>query len=246
MKKNIMTFSATIIAIGLTAFGFISLSESGATQGAAPDFFYDIGPRFGTSITKEKLHNAKSISDILPKEADWSKYPIQRVKVTLLHDGSETTETGDNLVLNKAQAQLLQSTDYSDSFRLIANCKGKHQDVPDREVFDLTYFITVTPENEAEYKRGEDALITYLKKKSKKETAIAKEDQLERGQVSFIVTKDGTIANVKLSSTSGYASIDKAMVELITNLPRTWDPATNAKGEKVDQEFVFSFGRGGC
>ena len=247
MKKNVLIFSTTIIALSLSALGFISWSDSGANQGAAPEFIYDIDCRYGTSITKEKLHKAKSVSDILPKEADWSKYPVHTLNVTLLHDGSETTETGDNLTLNKAQAQLLRSTDYSESFRLVATCQDQHKAVPDREeAYHLTYFITVTPEKEAEYKGGEDALIAYLKKKSKKETVAVKEDQLRLGQVSFIVTKDGTIANAKLSSSSGYPSIDKIMVELISTLPKKWDPATNPKGEKVDQEFVFSFGRGGC
>ncbi len=249
MKKNLILFSTTIIALCLTAFGFISWSESGATLGAAPEFIYDINYRSGTTITKEKLHNAKSVSDILPREADWTKHPVQRVIVSLFQDGSETTEIGDNLALNKEQTQLLRSIDYSKSFRLVATCQDQHKAVPDRELaYNLTYFITVIPEKEAEYKGGEDALIAYLKKKSKKETAIVKEDQLRQGQISFTVTKKGTIAKVELSSTSGYPSIDKAMVELITTLPRKWDPATNAKGEKVEQEFIFSFGRrgGGC
>lgn len=265
MKKSKLIFSAVIIALSLAALGLFAWSNSDSTQCAtandnpvalakavisgqsiksAPELFYNIDSRYGTSISKEKLHKAKSVRDILPKEADWSKYPVHTLHVTLLQDYKETTETGDNLVLNKAQAELLRSMDYSESFHLKANCNGKHKDVPDREVYDLNYFITVTPENEAEYIGGEDALIDYLKKNSSKETAMVKEDQLESGGVIFTVTKDGTVVNVKLSSTSGYSSIDKAMVELITNLPGTWDPATNAEGEKLDQEFVFSFGRG--
>ena len=30
------------------------------------------------------------------------------------------------------------------------------------------------------------------------------------------------------------------------NAPRAWQPAENAKGEKVDQELVISFGAMGC
>jgi hypothetical protein len=33
---------------------------------------------------------------------------------------------------------------------------------------------------------------------------------------------------------------------MITNMPGKWNPATNSKGEKVDQELVFFFGRQGC
>ena len=267
MKKTILIFCAALTTLCLSAFGYKHWSNTVTNQEATTcskivvldndlfnvfntqanaDFFYAIGSRFGASITKENLHKAKSVIDIIPKEAGWSKYPIQTVKVTILHDGTETSETGDNLALNKAQAQLLRSTDYSDNFCITASRKGKHKDAGDREYYDLAYYLTVTPEKEAEYTGGEDALIDYLKENSKGETAIVKQDQLKSGKVSFTVTKDGAIANVKLSSTSGYSTIDKAMVNLITTLPGTWNPATNQKGEKVDQEFVFSFGQAGC
>ena len=36
------------------------------------------------------------------------------------------------------------------------------------------------------------------------------------------------------------------MIELIYKIPGTWQPAENAKGEKIDQELVLSFGLMGC
>jgi len=81
---------------------------------------------------------------------------------------------------------------------------------------------------------------------SKEKTAIIKRDKLQPGRVSFTVTKDGAIKNVKLTSTSGYTSVDKTLVELITKMPKKWKPATNSKGDKVDQELVFFFGVAGC
>lgn len=55
-----------------------------------------------------------------------------------------------------------------------------------------------------------------------------------------------TIAHVKLTETSGYTSVDKGLVELITTMTGKWDPATNSKGESVNQELVFFFGLEGC
>ena len=51
---------------------------------------------------------------------------------------------------------------------------------------------------------------------------------------------------VELEESSGYPAIDKTMIELLTNAPGKWKPAKNAKGEKVDQQLVFSFGEVGC
>ena len=42
--------------------------------------------------------------------------------------------------------------------------------------------------------------------------------------------------------TTGYPSIDEKFIELIKNIPGKWIPAENAKGEKMEQEFVFTFG----
>ena len=51
---------------------------------------------------------------------------------------------------------------------------------------------------------------------------------------------------VKLDGASGYLSINNRMIELINKAPGKWNPAENAKGEKVDQELAVSFGLRGC
>jgi outer membrane biosynthesis protein TonB len=81
---------------------------------------------------------------------------------------------------------------------------------------------------------------------SKAATAIIREDKLRSGQFSFTVTKKGTVENVLLIATSGYPSVDEALIDLVSNMPDKWIPATNSVGEKVDQEFVFVFGKQGC
>lgn len=49
-----------------------------------------------------------------------------------------------------------------------------------------------------------------------------------------------------MTSSSGYAALDERVIQLVNTLPGNWEPATNAAGEKVEQEFVFSFGTVGC
>ncbi len=246
-KKSILIFCAVLTILSLMAFGIIQKSDSEKVSIGKPDIelFFNIGSKFGTTITKEKLHKATSVIDILPKDTDWPSYPIQSVNVTVFRGTTETSEMGKHLALNTAQQQLLRTLNYSDCFSFIAPCKGKHKDTGDLETYDLFYRFTVTPEKEAQYSGGDFALIRYLKKKSTKQAENVKEDQLERGAVNFTISKTGTITNVNLASTSGYSSLDEVMIELITTLPETWEPAENSKGEKVDQELVFSFGGGG-
>jgi len=242
MKKSIIIFCAALTTISLTAFGYINWSDN---KQADLDLVYNVDSRFMTTITKEDLHKATSVLDIVPKKAEaWWKVSFQTVTVAVLQDGDEILEIGDSKELNAAQIMLLQSTDYSTNFYIKARGKNKHPETG--KIEDYVYYLTIIPEKEAEYTSGHDALIAYLKENSKEKTAIIKEDKLQPGKVQFTVTKKGTIANVKLISTSGYISVDEALIKIITNMPEKWEPAENSKGEKVDQEFVFFFGTAGC
>ena len=270
MKKSILIFCTVLVAFSLTAFVFQNWSNNTETnpletksdntvvfdhnfvdiltEKPAFEFVYKVDSRFLATITKEKLNEAKSIIDIYPKKATQWVESYKAVYVSLLNDdmGLEKSELGEGDVLNAAQIKLLESTDYSDNIHLKADSKKKNPVAGDLEYYNLVYFMTIIPEKEAEYQSGQDALIEYLKENSQHQTGIVERDQLKPGTISFIVTKKGSIANVKLDSSSGYPSIDETMVGLITNMPGKWNPATNSKGEKVEQELVFFFGLEGC
>ncbi len=266
MKKNIIIFCVVLTTFSLTAFGFMNWDDSVTDKvetssssivainrqmvedfNVKPyiDLVYNVDSRFMTTITKEDLYKATSVLDIVPKKAEgWWEASFQAVTVAVLQDGDDIRAMGDDKVLNAEQIKLLQTTDYSTDFYIKARGKNKHPETG--KIEDYVYYLTIIPEKEAEYTSGHDALIAYLKENSKEKTAIIKQDQLKPCKVSFTITKKGTIANVKLTSTSGYPSVDEALVELITNMPEKWEPAENSKGEKVDQELVFSFGLMGC
>lgn len=267
MKKGILFLGAALAALCIAAIcyqnwchsasnqGETSLSAAVASdgvligsigEGTGPDLFYGIDNRYVTSITKEKLHNAKSIIDILPTKATQSRESYQNARVSILYNDTETTEVGNGEVLNAAQLELLQSTDYSNNISVSSIGSKKNASTGELEEDSLIYYITIIPEKVAEFTGGHDALIAYLKENSKDKIAIIKEDKLQPGKVSFTVTKKGTIANVKLTSTSGYTSVDNALIDLITDMPANWQPATNSSGDKVDQELVFFFGLQGC
>lgn len=242
MKKSILIFCSVLTAFSFMAFGYMNWSHNAK---ADLDLVYNVDSRFMATITKEDLHKATSVLDIVPKEAKgWWEVSFTTVKVAVLHDDDEISVIGDQKELSAAQIKLLQSTDYSTNFYIKARSKTIHPETG--KIEDYVYYLTVIPENEAEYINGHDALIEYLKVSSNDKTAIIKEDKLKPGKVSFTVTKTGTIENVKLNSTSGYPSVDETLIEVVSNMTEKWNPATNSKGEKVDQELVFFFGLQGC
>lgn len=266
MKKSILIVVAVLTTFSLTAFGFkfwgeepdhkeqkcsqsnyskrnTSKSEKKRTK---TDFIYDVDHRFNTTITKENLHKARSIVDLVPMNSTQGIESFEGLKVAVITEGGEKFEMSDSSVLNSSQLSLLQATDYSTNFYIEANCMRKNSVSREVKKERFVYYITIVPEKEAEFKDGQTALLDYFKKNSKKEVAKVKMDQLKPGKVFFTITKNGKITNAKLESTSGYSSLDKKMIELITNMPGEWMSATNSKGEKIDQKLVFSYGLMGC
>jgi len=271
MKKPILIFCSVVAIFSLTALGFTNWNNAVSdhnenlcrksvvsdnhlvgsnNEKANLDLLYKISNRWST-ITKEELSKAKSITDIVPGEASKTRYSYKNVTVSILHNDKDvrdikTSEMGQSVEFNDAQIALLHSSDYSTNIRITALSRLKNDYTGIFKDDSLVYYMTIIPEKEAEFAGGPNALIDYLRENSKEKIAIKEMDQLQPGKVFFTVTKNGTIANVKLMSTSGYSSVDNELVAIIVNMPGKWDPARNLNGEKVNQEFVLFFGIVGC
>lgn len=248
MKKSIIVVFSVITFISLTAFSVLHWTKDGGTQlKCTPpelDLVYNVESRFKATITKADLQKASSILDIVPEEANWRTMSFHSIRVAVLLDGDELVVRGDHTTLNEGQLALLQTADYSTNFYIKAHSTTNHPRTGRTE--DYVYYMTIVPEKQATYSSGHDALIAHLRAQSKEATAPVREEHLEAGQINFTITKAGTVANVKLASTSGYPFIDQALIEILTTLPEKWYPAENEKGEKVDQDLVFFFGKEGC
>ncbi|MFC4723593.1 energy transducer TonB [Geojedonia litorea] len=265
MKPRLIIFSLTLIVLILTIANVVNANntsvttEEGVSTNLIPDripvtnntynvhfvdFVYDVNSRFMTTITKEKLLKAKSVLDIVPKEAKWDKLSVETVVVAVLKDAEEIIEIGNEMQLNTAQMNLLKSVDYSSNIYI--KTRAINNNYKNKSIEDFAYYITIVPEKETAYNDGHAIFMAYLKEKSRSLITHLNEDQLQAGKIVFTITKNGTIENVQLESSSGYKSIDTKMIEIIKNAPGTWTPAENAKGEKVNQTLVFSFGKMGC
>ena len=269
MKKNILIICAVLATFSFMAFSYINRSIAETSQEEATcsnsvdvdtdflntffnkadvDLSYDVGSRYMRTVTKEDLHKAKSILDIVPEDPKVLIESYYSVTVNILDDNYNTviSETGDGPKLTAAQIKLLRSVDYSTDIMIRSEYQQKSWDNGALRYNYSTPYVTVVPEKQAVYAKGNDKLIAYAKENTKEFAAIVKENEIEDGKVTFTVTKEGKVANASITATSGYPALDKKMVDLVSNMPGTWESATNSKGEKIEQKFVFSFGIFGC
>lgn len=268
MKKSIIIICGVIVVFGVTAFTFINFNNTAPITKVKPisfnipnsdvlkniipkpeaEILYEINSRFIATVSKETVINANSIIDILPKSAINDIVSYQDVKVAIL-DKNDLDELDNELgygdQLNPLQKKLLQKTDHTSTIYIKAIYKYKG---PNGELFDdyLTYYVSVVPEYDAKYESGYQTVIDYLKENTKELVSEIEPETLKACRIRFIIDKNGHITNASIDSTSGYPSIDKVLVKLISDMPKKWNPARNSVGLAVEQEFFFFFGMKGC
>lgn len=260
MKKSTLIIGAFLAIISLTAFTLINIntvttepvksnSSNKALCGGEPelDLFYGVSSKFMNTITKQDLLTAKTIDDLIPNHIDEEEVRVyHEVKVAKLYNDEEEVRIGKDEILTKKQLAILKTLDYSDNFYIRADYTIKNKDKGCSKLNYFHYYMTIKPEQEASYVHGTDGLIDYLKASTKEATKVMTQDGVRPGKVDFTVSKSGGITNVRLNSTSGYPSVDEVLLQAVKNMSGSWTPATNNKGKNVDQEFMFSFGKGGC
>ena len=210
------------------------------------DFTYRVGSRFITTITKSDLANAQTIYDIYPQKATEDKKAFNDNKLALLADGGNISAYGNGIELTEEQKQLFQKMNYSDNFYLHVDCSYEFGESGYTNEEYIIYYVTIVPEQEAEYKSGETAFIDYLKTKSSDYIQDLDSKKLRPGKLAFDINTDGQIENVKLEHTCGYNNIDQRMMDILNNVPGEWTPAKDAEGNPVAQTYLFDFGMVGC
>ncbi len=262
MKKSLVIICMTIGVLGLMAIGLVSkqeneieisektdaivnrIEETLVSRSEQPiafnDFALDVGTRFIATISKEDLDKAVSISEIIPRDANWNQYFINKTHVRIENFDLETGVAGDGLILNEPQLALIKSTKYSDNLQFGA------EHATSWKSGSLNYMVSIVPEKQAEYIDGHDQLISYLRDNSSTIIKLWQNNQWRDGKINFTVDQLGSISSVNLISTSGNLTVDQQMVRLISETTNKWLPAENSKGEKVEQVLTFSFGSIGC
>jgi hypothetical protein len=251
MKKSTLIICITLTVISITTLSFTNWSNESHSNNTSncqsiaeinpPTFFYNVDSRFLATITQEQLYNAKTIIDIVPKDAGWEKFKFREVTIRVLPDENTNYVKGKSEILNLDQIKLLNTIDYSTNFIVDTYLKNETPTKYDH----YPYYITVVPEKEASYIYGSRAIINYLKNNSQSTIDKIEKGNLKSGKINFTISKRGLITNVNLESSCGYPTVDNKMIGLMNTLPGSWNIATNANGDKVAQTLVFSFGTTG-
>tara|TARA_R110002111_G_C6006023_1_gene373933 strand:- start:8741 stop:9553 length:813 start_codon:yes stop_codon:yes gene_type:complete len=265
MKKRIIILGTTLAIVSVLCFGFTKWKSNAVTDSnlsnnkdlalenkeihgpnlkAIPDLYYGVDTRFA-AVKKSDVQNATSIYAFLNASEKDQIQHIKSVNLVVIKNNqlSELQAFGTTDLLTDGQMKLLGSMDYFNHFTIRTEFRGKNMETGIIEDKFFGPHITVVPETQATYADGKEALLQYLKENSLTDMNVIKDDKINAIKISFIISKQGDVTEVKHDAMStGYTSIDEKFMELIKNIPGKWTPATNDKGEKMEQEFVFTFG----
>ena len=85
------------------------------------------------------------------------------------------------------------------------------------------------------FKGGESAMMEFLMMNMKYPQAAVKAKQQGRAIVGFVVRKDGTVSDVHITKSAGYAVLDKEAMRVVKSMP-AWEPGKQ-KGKPVDVKY---------
>jgi hypothetical protein len=209
---------------------------------------YDLDSRFLLTVTKDQLRAAKTVDDIVPGHLGQGGLSYSSVNIRTIEreDGTEIVVPGTDTVLNAEQLKFLWSLDYSDNFMIQVRARADLGGAGTTSTDYFTPHVTIVPEREAANSLGREAMIVHVQNGTSGFAYRVDANTLRPGKVHFTVDKAGMVSGLRLSESSGYPALDARVLELLNTLPGTWSAASNAAGEAVEQEFVFSFGTVGC
>jgi TonB family protein len=209
------------------------------------DLTFEIRGKYLHAIKKEKLNEAKFISDIIPYyPAQWI---MSYVSVDFLAtcDGKAMMATSKSDTLSTEQKNILNTVDLGTDIVIDIKYKNKNSVTDNIDNSLMKYSVTLIPEIEAEYPGGYQQMTQYVKENAINKISETTSKEFQPVIVRFTVNEKGEIANAQIFKTSGDPNIDKLLLDVINEMPK-WSPAEGSKGIKVKQEFEFSVGKAGC
>lgn len=240
MKNRIITSLLFLLSVSGFAQDLSYLSETGSAQ----DLNFEVRGTYTNTVKREKLNAAKTMLDINPGYAtSWITDYIS-AEIIATSSGKVMRAISANGFLTSEQKNILNAADMGTDITIEVKYRYKNSVTGNMDMRGMRFTVTVVPEIEAEYVGGHEQMKKYLKENAVNRIPEPYPQNLQAA-VRFIVNEEGVITVAQISKTSGNQETDKLLVDAIYKMPK-WIPASDAKGVKVKQEFVFSVGNGGC
>jgi TonB family protein len=195
----------------------------------------------GRAISEEKLKNAQTICDVIENyPSNWiTDYNSVTVATTV--NGKTIEAIGPDEKLTSEQKEIFKTA--SNVLLVVQYQKENNKnEIQNRQ---MNVALIVTPQIEAEYIGGYEKMISYLKDESLNVINDKNFSHLPQPSISFVITAQGTVENVKLEASSRDEEVDALLIKAIQNMP-SWKPATNKDGVNIKQEFILNIGQDGC
>jgi hypothetical protein len=263
MKNRIFIFCTVLGAMGFMAFRFVKTKEQVQAEEIQmekdeakkvakektwvdeKDFFYGYGTPFNP-VKKSMVLKAESILDFLDDQEKRRVETYKTVNIIIIENDERTSRQAISKGpdFSPEQLELLHSLDFSSNFLVKADVVYNNLEM--MKEGEITPHMTIVPEKQATYFLGEEALLDYFRMQNAENVQNIDTKKAKPAKICFTVSKEGQVKDVRLDRTSGFPQMDAKMVELLKNLPGSWEAAENENGEKIEEEKVLSFGIAGC
>ena len=215
------------------------------TSGFSQSPTFSIRSAYGKSITKERLNQVETLSDIHDAyPASWiTNYGV--VKIQTVTAGDTTTMLSRSEVLTEEQKQMLFSAEAGSDISVDVTHYYSNPVTGVLETRNVQFSYSVIPEIEAVFADGEEAMVAYFTRKAIQkipETLFANGQQ---AVVEFTINEDGQVNQALMDKSSGHPDTDALLLRTVSHMPK-WVPAKNAEGAPVPQKFLLIVGHPGC
>ncbi len=196
------------------------------------------------SITKENLTKVHSLIDLNYRyESEWVK-EYKSVEIRASYNGNTKKAESCNNVLSQEQKDILNMADLGKEIK-VSVLYIPENTLPDNDVKEMKFSISVVPESEATYPGGQQQLRKYLAESAINKISEGTLEGYDLAAVKFVIDEQGQVVDAHIFESASQmlenVALDKLLLESICNMP-TWKPAEFANGVKVKQEFVLTVG----
>ena len=242
------------------------------STGLTQNYSFEYSGRKKPAVRKTALDNATVVGEIMPglwnhiglaykerveldlilnyfPEESYNKIiEIHEVEIEVMVNGEMQSAIGTSELLTAEQKALLKKADMGSSiavrFRFFHRYSVSNS--CQKAIRYGYYSAEVVPETEAVYPGGVEALNTYLQNNVVDKIYHTDED-FEKLPISvkFLVNKNGEVEKVDINRKMEIPDIDQLVINAFENMPK-WNPAINAEGVNVAQQFDIAFGGMGC